>query len=99
MPDRVLRPSGISDSATSVTTGPPGKPPREPRSLVFGIERLGLVSLSFPLLVTLLTIGLSVLAGFGVARIRVDDSLSQLFRSDTPEFRQYEELSRRFPSS
>jgi len=42
---------------------------------------------------------LSVMAAFGVARIRVDDSLSQLFRSDTVEFRQYEELSRRFPSS
>src|ERR1700730_10546005 len=27
-------------------------------------------------------------AGFGVARIKVDDSLSQLFRSDTPEFKQ-----------
>ncbi len=25
--------------------------------------------------------------------------LSQLFRSDTPEFRQYEEVTRRFPSS
>jgi hypothetical protein len=37
--------------------------------------------------------------GFGVARIKVDDSLSQLFRSDTPEFKQYEEVARRFPSS
>ena len=34
-----------------------------------------------------------------MSRIQVDDSLSQLFRSDTPEFRQYEEVSRRFPSS
>ena len=32
---------------------------------------------------------LAIAAGFGVARLRVDDSLSQLFRSDTPEFRQY----------
>jgi hypothetical protein len=30
---------------------------------------------------------------------KVDDSLSQLFRSDTPEFRQFEEVTRRFPST
>ena len=41
----------------------------------------------------------SIAAAFGVARIKVDDSLSQLFRSDTPEFQQYEEVTRRFPSS
>lgn len=35
----------------------------------------------------------------GLTRLKVDDSLSQLFRSDTAEFRQYEEVSRRFPSS
>ncbi len=32
-------------------------------------------------------------------RIKVDDSLSQLFRSDSPEFKQYEEVTRRFPST
>ena len=32
-------------------------------------------------------------------RIKADDSLSQLFRSDTPEFKQYEEVTKRFPSS
>ena len=35
----------------------------------------------------------------GIKRIQIDDSLSQLFRSETPEFKQYEEVSRRFPSS
>ena len=38
-------------------------------------------------------------AAFGVERIKVDDFLSQLFRSDTPQFKQYEEVTRRFPSS
>jgi predicted RND superfamily exporter protein len=38
-------------------------------------------------------------ATIGVTRLKVDDSLSQLFRSDTAEFKQYEEVSRRFPSS
>jgi uncharacterized protein len=32
-------------------------------------------------------------------RLRVDDSLSELFRTDTEEFRRYEEIDRRFPSS
>ncbi len=53
----------------------------------------------FPLALALLALALALVAGFGVARIKVDDSLSQLFRSDTPEFKQYEEATRRFPSS
>ena len=40
-----------------------------------------------------------VLAAFGSLRLKVDDSLSQLFRSDTPEFKQFEEVTRRFPSA
>ena len=42
---------------------------------------------------------LAITAGFGVARLKVDDSLSQLFRSDTPQFRQFEDVTRRFPSN
>jgi uncharacterized protein len=42
---------------------------------------------------------LAVAALFGAQRIGIDDSLSQLFRSDTPEFRQFEQISRKFPSS
>ena len=87
---------------TSHPSNPPEPAPaehREPRSLALGIERLGLVSLAFPIVVTLLAIALSVAAAFGVMRIRVDDSLNQLFRSDSAEFRQYEELEKRFPSS
>jgi uncharacterized protein len=68
-------------------------------SLGFGIERIGLISLQFPKLVGLIVVALCIAATFGVERIKIDDSLSQLFRSDTPEFRQYEEVVRRFPSS
>jgi uncharacterized protein len=68
-------------------------------ALALGIERIGLVSLRFPMAVAFVVIALALAAGFGVARIKVDDSLSQLFRSDTPEFKQYEEVTRRFPSS
>jgi predicted RND superfamily exporter protein len=67
-------------------------------ALALGIERIGLVSLRFPLSVALVVIALALAAGFGVARIKVDDSLSQLFRSDTPEFK-HEEVTQRFPSS
>ena len=42
---------------------------------------------------------IAVAAVFGLTRIKVDDSLSQLFRSDTAEFKQYEEVTRRFPSA
>jgi predicted RND superfamily exporter protein len=64
-----------------------------------GLERIGLISLRFPLLVGLATIVLLIAAVLGVARIKVDDSPSQLFRSDTPEFKTFEEVTQRFPSN
>jgi predicted RND superfamily exporter protein len=67
--------------------------------LALGLERLGLFALRIPLTVSAILACLCVGAFFGVERIKVDDSLSQLFRSDTPEFKQYEEVTRRFPSS
>jgi uncharacterized protein len=67
--------------------------------LAFGFERIGLISLRFPYLCALAVVVLAVLAAVGIERIKVDDSLSQLFRSDTPEFKQYEEVTRRFPST
>src|SRR3977135_3992752 len=69
------------------------------QSIAFGIERIGLISLLFPLLVGLATVVLLVAAAVGIARIKVDDSLSQLFRSNTPEFKTFEEVTRRFPSN
>ncbi|HVG51886.1 MAG TPA: RND transporter, partial [Xanthobacteraceae bacterium] len=67
--------------------------------LAYGIERIGLIPLRFPVLTLLIFAVLMVGAVFGVERIKVDDSLSQLFRSETAEFKQYEEVTRRFPSS
>ncbi len=77
------------------------EPERPRRSFLvsFGLERLGLVALRAPYVAALLVALLSGLAILGVARLRVDDSLSELFRTDTREFRQYEEIDRRFPSS
>ncbi|MEO1795204.1 MAG: RND transporter, partial [Pseudomonadota bacterium] len=65
----------------------------------FGLERLGLVALNRPTVSLGLIALLTVLAVFGVMQLKVDDSLSELFRSDSREFRQYEEVDRRFPSS
>lgn len=65
----------------------------------FGLDKLGLVAVNVPWLSALLIIVLSSLAALGVLRLKVDDSLSELFRTDTKEFEQYEQIDRRFPSS
>ncbi len=69
------------------------------RRIAFGAERIGLIALRAPLFSVAVVILLTVIAALGINRIKVDDSLSQLFRSDSAEFRQYESLSSRFPSS
>lgn len=73
--------------------------PRRSFLFSFGIDRLGLVALKAPVLSAILIAVLSLLAVLGISRMKVDDSLSELFRTDTQEFRQYEEIDRRFPSS
>ncbi len=65
----------------------------------FGLDKLGLVALAAPYLSALVILILSILAAYGVSLLKVDDSLSELFRTDTEEFRQYEEIDRLFPSS
>jgi predicted RND superfamily exporter protein len=69
------------------------------RSFAFGLERLGLVGLKAPAVTLVLILAFSALAAWGLTLLRVDDSLSELFRTDTEEFRRYEEIDRRFPSS
>jgi len=73
--------------------------PPSRHNIAAGIERIGLLAIRAPVLVAIVVALATVAAVFGVGRLKVDDSLSQLFRSDTPEFRQYEEVTRRFPSS
>jgi len=79
----------------------PTKSPRaiKARNLALGIERIGFFSLSHPILCAVLFVVLSAFAAVGFVRVKVDDSLSQLFRSETDEFRTYEEVTRRFPSN
>ena len=73
--------------------------PKRVRSLSFGIERLGLIALRYPLIAAAIIVAITIAACFGYTRLKVDDSLSELFRTDTSEFRDYEIISERFPSS
>ncbi|WP_295847606.1 MMPL family transporter [Tardiphaga sp.] len=72
---------------------------KRPVSIAFGLERLGLIAVKAPVLSCLILLALVVGAIFGIQRIKIDDSLSQLFRSNSKEYRQYEEVTKRFPSS
>jgi uncharacterized protein len=87
------------DTSKSIQPEPSSRRTNASQSIALGLERIGLISLRFPLLVGLAAIVLLIAAVFGLARIKVDDSLSQLFRSDTPEFKTFEEVTRRFPSN
>lgn len=73
--------------------------PRRNFSIAFGLERIGLIAQRAPVLSLCVVAALCVGAFFGLQRIKIDDSLSQLFRSETPEYKQYEEVTKRFPSS
>jgi len=73
--------------------------PRRRFIFSLGLERVGLVGLMAPNLVAVLIAIATVIAAFGVSRLQVDDSLSELFRTDTEEFHRYEAIDRRFPSS
>jgi predicted RND superfamily exporter protein len=86
-----------SDPSGDDVGGHGGSPDRF--QLAFGIERIGLLPLRHPVAAAIVMILLCVGAAFGVTKLKIDDSLSQLFRTETPEFRQYEEVTRRFPSA
>jgi predicted RND superfamily exporter protein len=86
------------DSAPIVAAGGTSAP-RKLHNLAYGLERIGLIPLRAPILSAIILALLCLVAALGVERLKVDDSLSQLFRSDTKEFRQYEEVTKRFPST
>jgi uncharacterized protein len=68
------------------------------KSIAFRLERLGLIPMKAPILSCIILLALIVGAVFGIDRIKIDDSLSQLFRSNTKEFHQYEDVTRKFPA-
>src|SRR3954466_9775061 len=72
---------------------------RGPAGIAFGLERIGLIAVKAPILSCVILLALVIGAIFGIQRIKIDDSLSQLFRSDSKEYKQYEEVTKRFPST
>src|SRR4030088_1526058 len=72
---------------------------RPTASIAFGLERLGLIAVQAPIVSCIILLALIVGAIFGIQRIKIDDSLSQLFRSDSKEYRQYEAETKRFPAT
>ena len=73
--------------------------PRRVAAFTFGLDRLGLLALKAPWVSLVAILIMTAIAAWSVSRIKVDDSLSELFRNNSLEFRQYEEIDRRFPSS
>ena len=60
---------------------------------------MGLIAVKAPILSCIILVGCSSAAIFGIDRIKIDDSLSQLFRSNSKEYRQYEAVTKRFPAT
>src|ERR1700719_295933 len=71
---------------------------RPTASIAFGLERIGLIAVQAPILSCIVLVALLIGAACGIDRIKIDDSLSQLFRSNTKEYRQYEEVTKKFPA-
>jgi uncharacterized protein len=84
-----------SDSKVHVekTERPPGA------SIAFGLERIGLIAVQKPVLSCIILVVLIIGAIFGIQRIKIDDSLSQLFRSNSKDYKQYEAETKRFPAT
>src|SRR5436305_11463548 len=72
---------------------------RPTASIAFGLERIGLIAIRAPVVSCIILVALFIAAIFGIERIRIDDSLSQLFRSNSKEYRQYEAVTKRFPAT
>src|ERR1700744_6368208 len=68
-------------------------------SIAFGLERIGLIAVRAPILSCIILVGLIIGAVFGIQRIKIDDSLSQLFRSNSKDYKQYEAETKRFPAT
>ena len=68
-------------------------------NIALGVERFGLIPLRAPWVTLAIAAVLAALAVLGLQKITIDDSLSQLFRTDTPEFKQFQEVTREFPSN
>ncbi|MGI9406694.1 MAG: efflux RND transporter permease subunit [Hyphomicrobiaceae bacterium] len=65
----------------------------------FGLERLGRVAIDAPRTTMLVLVVITSICAIGITRLGSVDTLSELFRSSSPEFQNYAEMSRNFPAS
>jgi len=73
--------------------------PQRPNLISLGLNKIGLLGIRAPIFSAFIVLLLTAAAAAGISRLKVDDSLSELFRTNTPEFKTYEEIDKRFPSS
>ncbi len=88
-----------SSDFSSDSNAQPANPQSRRLSVALDLERLALIPFKAPAATVFAAVVIAVLAIVGIQKIRVDDSLSQLFRSDDPAYQQFEKVSRDFPSS
>src|SRR6202012_4125573 len=74
------------------------QPPSGP-SIAFGLERIGLVGMRAPILSCIILLALIVAAIFGIQQSKIDEALSQLFRSNCKYYQQYEAEVKLFPAT
>jgi predicted RND superfamily exporter protein len=67
--------------------------------LGFGLERFGLVTLARPRLTAIALVLLTAFCALGVWRIEATGALSDFFRGDNKDYRLYQQMSERFPTS
>ena len=65
----------------------------------FGVTRIGLLPIEAPIAAALFLALATLIALYGASRVKTDDALSDLFRSQTPVYLNYEKLVDRFPAS
>src|SRR6201986_714155 len=68
-------------------------------SIAFGLEKVGLIAVRAPVVSCIILLALIIGAICGIQRIKIDDSLSQLFRSNSKDYKQYEAENKRFPAT
>ena len=68
-------------------------------SIAFGLEKIGLIAVRAPIVSCIILVALIIGAIFGIQRIKIDNSLSQLFRSNSKDYKQYEAETKRFPAT
>src|SRR3954462_7457917 len=68
-------------------------------SIAFGLERIGLIAVQAPILSCVVLVLLMIGAIFGIERIKIDDSLSQLFAPTPKTSKKTRGVTKRFPAT